>query len=337
MAHTKNYETNRLLKMNYLILLLWIPFVLDACTHAVQPRYQPISESSIWRPPFQGYASHQIDERTFLIVYQNYFSSIPTEGRWTDPFDEKWLKGAQEYVLYRAGEWAKSKGAHSFVALHKDDWIQISNSSGRHVGPWFMPSAMVLMRILDKNSSSSPGNEDRIFEVDKLLDSLAKQNIGLGEHRGMSSPLEGAVKRTDNRIIRWRSSVITSDSVPTPSLGQGGWIFGLWYSPKTEITKMSSGAFDIAMSGPYMVSPLELLSECIKLADREGYGVFKLENWTVEEHRAGGDHGDWRIWFRNKAHVVLQQHQKKSEDLESVFVVEEIRSNVDAENTQKKR
>jgi hypothetical protein len=336
MARTENHGPGRLLKVRHLILLLWIPFVLDACTHAVQPRYQPISESSIWRPPFQGYGSRQIDERTHLIVYQNYFSSIPVKGKWADFTDEKWLKGAQEYVLYRAGELAKSKGAQSFVVLHKDDWNQVAYSSGRYGGPWFMPSAMALIRILDKNASSIPVDGEYVYEADKLLDSLAKQNIGLAEHRGISLPHEGTGTIADNRVIRWRSSVIISDSVPTPSLGQSDWMFGLLYSPKTEITKVSSGVFDIGMSGPYMVSPIELLLECVKLADREGYGAFKLENWTVEEHR-DRDLTHRRIWFKTKAHAVLQHHQENSESREPVFVVEEIRSNIDTENPQKKR
>lgn len=326
MARIRNCKPGRLKATSYIFLLLSIPFLLAACAVPLQPRYQPTSEVSIWSPPFQGYESHQIDERTYLVIYRNYIISGGPRGNLpTYSLDEKWLEGAQEYVLYRAGDLAKSKGAHSFVVLHKDDWNIIP---GRRYGPWFEPSALVLMRILDKNASSIPVDGEYVYEADKLLDSLAKQNIGLAEHRGMSSHLEGAVNRTDNRVIRWRSSVITSDTdLPLLPLGQFGW---LGYSPKTEITKMSSGVFDIAMSGYYMVSPLELLSECIKLADREGYRAFKLENWTVEEHRVSWNFITWRmrVWFRTKAHVVLQQHQKKSEDLESVFVVEEIRSNV---------
>lgn len=327
MACPRNYKTSQLLKMSHIILLLCMPFVLDACTFSfrAQPRYQSISESSFWHHPFQGYKSHQIDERTYLIVYQDYFSGVPVNGKWADYLDEKWLKGAQEYVLYRAGELTKSKGVQSFVVLHKDDWNQVSYESGRYGGPRFMPSAMLLIRILDKNASSIPVDGEYVYDADKLLDSLAKQNIGLAEHRGMSSHLEGAVNRTDNRVIRWRSSIIVSDSVPTHPFGWFEWR----YSPKTKITKVPSGSFDIAMSGPYMVSPVELLLECVKLADREGYGAFKLENWTVEEHRNEVlGLAARRLWFETKAHVVLQQHQKKSEDLESVFVVEEIRSNV---------
>ena len=327
MARIRNCKPGRLKATSYIFLLLSIPFLLAACTYSGHPRYRSIFEFSICCPPFQGYASKQIDQRTYLIIYKNYVSSFPLWGDLaTYSLDEKWLKGAQEYALYRAGELAKSKGAHSFVALHKDDWNQILYSSGRYGGAEFMPGAMVLMRILDKNPSSIPRDEDRVFEVDKLLDSLAKQNIGLAEHRGTSSSLEGAVNRTDNRVIRWRSSVITSDSMS---------VLGLEESPKTEITKMSSGVFDIAMSGLHMVTPVDLLLECVKLADREGYEAFKLEDWAEEEHRDMGMtlRG---VWFRTKAHVVLQHRQKNSESLEPVFVVEEIRSNVDTENTQKK-
>lgn len=333
MERPRNDKTSRLLKMSHIILLLCIPFVLDSCSFRAQPRYQSISESSFWHHPFQGYASHQIDERTYLIVFQDYFSGVPVKGKWADYLDEKWLKGAQEYVLYRAGELTKSKGAHSFVVLHKDDWNQVSYESGRYGGPRFMPSAMVLIRILDKHSSSIPGDEDWVVEVDQLMNSLVQKNIGLAEYLGMSSPHEGTVKISDNRFIRWRSSIIISDiGSAHPFSLHDGW-FGRGYSPKTEITKLPSGSFDIAMSGPYMVSPVELLLQCVKLADREGYGAFKLDDWTVEEHR-DVDLRYRRIWFGTKAHVVLQHHQKSSESLDPVFVVEEIRSNVNAGNIQ---
>lgn len=323
MARNRNCKPSRLKAMTHIFLLLSIPFLLAACAHPVHPRYQPISEYSIWRPPVQGYGSLQINKNTYLVEYLNYY----IYQNFDSSADEKWLKGAQEYVLYRAGELAKSKGAHSFVVLHKDDWNMVWYKYRRPIGPRFMPGAMVLMRILDKNSSSIPRDGDQVFEVDKLLDSLAKQNIGLAEHQGTPSPHEGTVKISDNRVIRWRSSVITSDSMS---------VLGLEESPKTEITKTSSGVFDIAMSGLHMVTPVDLLLECVKLADREGYEAFKLEDWAEEEHRDMGMtlRG---VWFRTKAHVVLQHHQKNYESLEPVFVVEEIRSNIDTENPQKKR
>ena len=344
MARTKNCETSRLLKMNCLILLLWISSVLAACTlHPslpVQPRYQPIPESSDWSGQSQGYASHQIDESTFLIAYQNYFSSVSIEGKWANPFDEKWLKGAQEYVLYRAGELAKSKGAKYFAILHKDDWNQIFFSEGLFHGPHFSPGASIVMRVLDRNASSVPKGEDHIYEVDKLLESLVQKNIGLAEFQRISLPHDGTVKITDNRVTRWRSSVSGYDSESVPLVRKSFWWGGFhlfWsFEPGTEIIKNPSGAFEIAMWDRVLVSPDQLLLECVKLADREGYEVFKLENWTVEEHRANGDRGDRRIWFKTKANVVLQHNQKKSESLESVFVVEEIRSNVGTKNIQRK-
>jgi hypothetical protein len=192
------------------------------------------------------------------------------------------------------------------------------------------------MRVLDRNASSVPRDEDHIYEVNKLLESLEQKNIELAEHQGISLPHDGTVKITDNQVTRWRSvSDYDSESVPLvrKSFWGGGFQIFWGFEPGTEITKKPSGAFEIAMWDRVLVSPVQLLLECVKLADREGYEVFKLENWTVEEHRADGDRGDRRIWFKTKTNVVLQ-HQKTPGSLEPVFVVEEIRSNVGTKSIQ---
>jgi hypothetical protein len=119
MVKSKGYGSNWLVKETRLVLLLWTSFVLVGCAYSGQPHYQPLSRSSAWSGQIQGYASYQIDERTYLVAYQNYFSSVPVEGKWADPFDGKWVKGAQEYVLYRAGELAKSKGRNTSLSCIK--------------------------------------------------------------------------------------------------------------------------------------------------------------------------------------------------------------------------
>jgi hypothetical protein len=98
----------------------------------------------------------------------------------------------------------------------------------------------------------------------------------------------------------------------------------------TEITEDVPGVFGIVQWSRLPLSPIDLLRQGVKLADREGYAVFKLEQWTTEEYRSGrywGDWNDWSAWFRTKARLVLQ-HQSEPNSLDPVFVVDEIRENV---------
>ncbi|OQW30090.1 MAG: hypothetical protein A4E19_11080 [Nitrospira sp. SG-bin1] len=69
------------------------------------------------------------------------------------------------------------------------------------------------------------------------------------------------------------------------------------------------------------------LRECVKLADREGYPVFTLEDWITEEYRPGRYCDDWNdknAWFRTKARLVLHHHAETN-SLDPVFVVDKIR------------
>lgn len=74
---------------------------------------------------------------------------------------------------------------------------------------------------------------------------------------------------------------------------------------------------------------MQILWQCIALANREGYKVFKLEKWTIEDHY-GENRGPYsvRIWFRDTVDVVLQ-HEKELNSLESVFEVDEVLSRMD--------
>jgi len=88
----------------YFVLLLFLLPLLGACMPHVYPRYQPISESGGLSSPVQGYQDIQIDGETYFIAYMNYYSFSFGHGLPGDARDDKWLKGAQEYVLYRAAE-----------------------------------------------------------------------------------------------------------------------------------------------------------------------------------------------------------------------------------------
>lgn len=133
------------------VLLFLLP-TWGACSFPGQPRYQPLPDTS--RPSNipntaravhprdvpvsiafdflatltsgvghveQGYQDSQIDGDTYFVTYINYFSLSPYHGRQIDSRDNKWIKGAQEYALYRAGELTKSKGASYFAVLYQDD------------------------------------------------------------------------------------------------------------------------------------------------------------------------------------------------------------------------
>ncbi len=325
-----------------LFLIFPIVLALAACSVSAHPRYQPISASSSLFELRQGYRDIQIDGKVYLIVYMNYVSSSLDHGLLIDPLDHKWLQGAQEYVLYRAAELTKSKGAKYFGILHKDDWnlIDFSTSSkyGRH--PIAHPGAGLMIKILNDYPSSTQPKDDRVYEVSNLLQSLPEKNSGLAKYQKTTSHDE-AITNTGYGFSRWRSSVSGYDSVPVP----GHWekpVFGSAYfkfEPGMNITKEPTGSFHIAIWDDYWNSnrhnsdepilQIQLLRQCVALAEHEGFEVFKLEDWTVEEHReATPEDGDLRkVWFRTTATVMLQ-HQKDPNSLDPVFVVDEIRSNV---------
>lgn len=314
--------------------LLLLVFALGACSFPVQPRYQPISDSSMLSVPRQGYRDIPIDERTYLILYDNYYRAsfnVPI----LDPHDDRWLKGAQEYVLYRAGELAQSKGAHRFVVLYKDDWNLIGifpQKNGRR--PSFQPGAAIVMRVLTDDSFSIQENDDRVFAVDQLLRDLPEMNGGLAEYQNRPSQVE-LIQKTEKSFNRWRSSVSGYDSGPVLKNRAKQLIdYALsplsLFRPETIITKKPTGGFEIVIWDD-SYSPtlsIELLRQCAVLAEQEGFEVFKLEDWTVEEHRDNTPQGGIRkVWFRTTANVVLQ-HQKQLDSLDPVFVVDEIRQNV---------
>jgi len=310
------------------LLLLFILPTMGACYFQGHPRYQPLSPKNIFSTPFQGYKDIQIDEQTYLVLYDGYYSHSLKHGflQSTDILDEKWLQGAQAYALHRAGELVKSKGAKYFVVLHKDDWNLIGITRSRY-GPLpdISPGAGLMIRILSDYPSSMQLNDDRLYEVDKLLQSVTEKNNGPIEYQENYSP-------TENGFRRWRSSVSGYNSVPVP----GHWEKPLWgpsylkFESGTDMAKGSTSNFRVAIWDDHFrpTFPIQLLQQCLTLAEREGFEFFRLENWTVEEHRDDPTQVRLgRVWFRTAAHVVLQ-HQKELDSLDPVFVVDEIRKNV---------
>lgn len=314
-----------------LLLMLPILFALGACSSPSHPRYQPIAAGGFRLEPQQGYSDYQIDERTYLITYQGFNSDAARS--WRGLSHEEWIEMAHDYVLYRSAELARNRGSKQFVILHRDD----SNQSWRvsvglerrsytyhqHI-QGYMPSARALVRFLLDDKTSVAGSEDQVHEVDALIPKIMRKNTEIAKQQGVAfSPDNGTA--TEGQFIRWRVPVLLGDSGLEPSL-----VNRKSSLLDNEITEDAPGVFGIVQWSRLPLSPIDLLRQGVKLADRVGYAVFKLEQWTTEEYRPGrywSDWNDWNTWFRTKARLVLQ-HQREPNSLDPVFVVDEIRENV---------
>lgn len=239
-------------------------------------------------------------------------------------------------MLYRAAELAQSKGAQYFAILYQDDWnltrVERGYYKWRGVDPHWEPGAGLIIRMLQNYPSSMLPNNNRVYEAGLLLQNLTEKNSGLAEYQ-KKMVHDASVRTAGNGFTRWRSSVSGYDSAPVLGIRQTTFIGQEYIKFKPGnaiIPQIPSGQFEIAMWDDKLISPLQFLSECVKLADQRRYEAFKLMNWTVDEYRNDDTHyreGGWKVWFRTKATIVLQ-HQNEPDTLDPVFVVDEIRSNV---------
>ncbi len=327
-----------------LVLVLFVLPTLGACAAPVYPRYQPVAEDSLGAArlckecfgtvPQHGYSDYQIDERTYLVTYQGF--NPAGMGPWRYLSHEEWIEMAHRYVLYRSAELARSKRAKQFVILHRDDSNQawrVWKTIKRRGSPYsneieiimgFTPGARVLIRLLPNDSPVNLRSDNHVHDVDALIVRLIKSNAELAMQQGVG-PSPDEVTANEHRFIRWRLPLLLDDFALEPSSTKLRRSF-----PETKITQDAPGVFEVVLWGRSPLSPIDLLKQGVITADREGYGVFKLENWTTEEYRRGrhwNNWNDWSAWFRTKARLVLQ-HQSEPSSLEPVFVVDEIRENV---------
>lgn len=319
-----------------LVLLMSILLTLEACGVP-----SPLCFRMTCPGPY--YREFEIGADTYSILYMNYFMNelsptylapVPV-----DPLDERLLKGAQEHVLYRAGELARSKGAKYFAVLHKDDWNIISEWSrfnNRLVySPNYEPGAGIVIRLLSEQVRSLQSSNDRVYEVNTLLKDLSERNPSLAEYSKRVHE-EELLQNDSAGFRRWRSSVTDYDTLDSfkakyeALYGKG--VGSAWPSDSTIETKVTprvpSDSFELSISDRRLIAPLRFLHECVQLADKHGYEVFKLVNWTPEEHRTKRLSGRLYIWFQTKATVVLQHHSEP-ESLDPVFVVNEIRKQIE--------
>lgn len=326
------------------VLLLFVLPTLGACAAPVYPRYQPVAEDSIGAArlckncfgtvPQHGYSDYQIDERTYLVTYQGF--NPAGIGPWRYLSHEEWIEMAHDYVLYRSAELARSKGTKQFVILHRDDsnqawrvWIPAHDKYGRYVRHietimGFNPGARVLIRLLSNDGAVNLRSENPVHEVDRFLTALMIGNARLAAQLETTVPQEN-VRASKNQFVRWRAPVLIEDTAFERLLTshQRSLL-------DDDIAEESHGIFGVVLWSRLPLSPIDLLRQGVKVADREGYAVFKLEQWTTEEYRAGRNWNNWNdsnAWFRTKAKLVLQ-HQKDTDSLDPVFVVDEIRENV---------
>lgn len=339
------------MRRSCLVLLLFMLPTLGACAAPVYPRYQPVAEDSLGAArlckkcfgtvPRHGYSDYQIDEHTYLLTYQGF--NPAGMGPWRYLSHEEWIEMAHDYVLYRAAELAKSKGAGKFAILHRDDsnetWrvsIPIYDKYGHYVGHkeiimGFHPGARVLIRLLSGDSPVSVRSDNHVHEVGELLTALKKGNARLAAQLVTAASQEN-VRASKSQFVRWRAPVLIEDTALEPGLAKLDPGLERRNSSflDTEIIEDAHGVFTLVQWSRLPLSPIDLLRECIKIADRQGYPVFELEDWTTAEYRPGrswNDWNDWSAWFRTKARLVLQ-HQSEPNSLDPVFVVDEIRENV---------
>jgi hypothetical protein len=306
-------------------------FLLAACAPPY-PKYNPgwgggeLDEEKAYQ--------RQVGDRTFVVTYQGYHRV-------------RGLKGAQEYVLYRAGELTKSYGKKSFEVLYRDDWEFLYRDFRRRpayrlVG---LPGAGLVIRILDKDPLTIPREaDDHVYEVRKLLDDLATNNPGLAEYQGRPGNFEETELLSDDALTRWRSvfrhyqlpsqwfrSVLEVSDPESPRK-----IINTRTGEIGEVIKTPSGKIEVVLRSRSGMdnkwpSPFEFLLLCATIAEREGYKVFQLENWAVEEHQSkpvlfktyglvfGFSHE-----FKIKAQILFL-HQKDPDRLGPVFEVDTIR------------
>lgn len=314
--------------------LLFILFMLGACSTPIPPRYQPFLKDSSSAQSAQGYQDIQLDERTYFVRYENYYVFV-------DRCDQRLLKGAQEYALYRAGELAKSKGAKYFVVLHKDDWNLAS--ALRATKPTFgqkygsagaeavlnegSPGAGLIIRLLSEYPPSARPGDNSIYDVDELLQNLPAMNVGLAKY--LNRPSQGvSMSQSENSFSRWRSSVTKCGSLPVQDR-QDNRSVPQQYEPGHTITKGPDGNFQIAIWSHQFwptTTVMRFLWLCVWLADQRGFEIFKLQDWRVEEHLSR-EIKTWGAWFVMKA-TVIPQHKLDLASPEPVFHADAIRSQV---------
>lgn len=335
MEPASSFTTQLQRRTIFLLLLLLILPMLGGCYFPDHPRYQSLSLKNMLFRPYQGYSDIPIDDRTHVVFYNNYYTGVWQQHR--DVFNVSWLQGAQEYALYRAGEVAKSKGAKYFVILYKDDWnlseiIHYARKGGIRTAVNISPGAGLMIRTFGAYPSSVGPHDDRVYEVDTLLQALAEKNKGLAANDTQTS-FEESSRNTRHNFGRWRSSVSGYYSVPVPGDWKQSWFGEKYFQFESGIrtTRLPNGNFQVFGSfqsfSPTM--PISFLRECVFLVNAMGFEVFKLRNWTVEEYRDFLWDKDYyqRVWFRMTAEVALQHH-KEPDSLDPVFVVDEIRENV---------
>lgn len=313
----------------YSFLLVAILFTLNACSVSVHTFSSLVSEPTAYFQGPGGYGLQQVqlDEDTYFIVYMS-------DRRVGDP------QVAQEFVLYRAGEVAKSRGVNNFAVLHRDDWDFLSERGiSIQSGPFshrmkrlddYDPGAGIVMRLVHESAMSVKRNDDRVYEVDTVLQQLPKRNRALADYV-RTVPDESLIRDGWLRFHPWRSAVTVYESLSAYDRKFKG-LYGkdhrdvTGHIETTVVPQTPSGSFEMSLSSMALIPPLYFLHKCVQLADQEGYEVFKITKWVEEEHISQGEKR--YMWFRTTATISLQ-HQKEPKSLEPVFVVDEIRKGVE--------
>lgn len=307
-------------RSSLLFLVALLPFLANCFPS--HPAYQPISSATIGTH-YQGFEDYQLDEHTFMVSYQIY------GGPFSDSQIDEWLRLAQQYALYRAGELTTNRGGRYFRVLHKDDWRNIGWSRGnKSRGPRIVLGARIVFRVLQDTPFEL---HDGVYEAKSLRERLVQANTGLARYEGKPIALDGGVTIKDKTRTRWRS--VVRDNEPTPLTSEGLNISPFY--PETKITKLNSHHFRIEMWGHDLLSPIQFLGICTKFTESQGYDAFQFDSWIDEEHVLAGE-GNWAIWFRTRATVILYA-EKPLDVFDAAFSVKEVKTTVDYDAIQRAR
>lgn len=319
--------------------------------------------------PQHGYSDYQIDEHTYLVTYQGFNPAgigpwrYLSHEEWIEMAHDYVLyrsaelarrKGAKQFVVLHRDDSNQSWRVRQYFRESRR-----SGPSVMEIIMGFHPGARVLIRLIVDDGGSTLATANQLYEVDALMAKLMKSNAELARRKEVDFFPNDSTPN-DHRFIRWRVPVLLDDAGREPPLRvrKSAFLYtedfpdahrvfkGAEWRPMpfyeldmakrrsslvdTTIIEDAEGVFKVVQWSRLPRSPIDLLTECIKIADREGYPAFKLEGWTTEEYRSGrawDDWNDWDAWFQTKARLVLQdQHEPNS--LDPVFVVNEIRENV---------
>ncbi len=296
-----------------LVLLLLTILGLQGCSSSLlayipyppYTPYLPYIPYSLGARDWFGYRDYQLDSHTFIVVY-----SAGAKTRIDRPV-EQWIRVAQELVLYRAAELAKQQNATSVHILGKDDFYHVTPDA--LPPPMLMLEASAVVRIVPQDQ---PVDHPDVFQVAsvfkeaQLTEGFFIPYRDVLSHEAATAAGKAGVDRWRNRTLQQDLSLYTADHLTISNT-----------SPETRIAKMSDGRFKIQTRKDWPFGLISFLNQCVQLTEREGYPLFKLEDWIQDDRFV-------------RATIILL-HDQDSNGLNTSFVVKDLKLQVEPESIKR--